>query len=130
MEFMEYIALLFTNRCSFHLKKIIGKCDSCARVYILRQWKWKVFGLLGPSLTCFYIFIHSLDQPLIVRSHSKVHRSWGNPKEIPTWASCVSNYRYFHWDNKHGVQRQVRTPTREIIGNWYIISNIFASDTK
>jgi hypothetical protein len=27
---------------------------------------------------------HSLGQPLIVRSHSKVHRSRGNPKEIPT----------------------------------------------
>ena len=33
---------------------------------------------------CHVIFIHSLGQPLIVRSHSKVHRSRGNPKEIPT----------------------------------------------
>ena len=33
---------------------------------------------------CHVIFIHSLGQPLIVRSHSKVHHSRGNPKEIPT----------------------------------------------
>ena len=60
---------------------------------------------------CHVISIHSLGQPLIVRSHSKVHRSRGNPKEIPTWASRVSNYSYFPWgypsldstDNKHGV---------------------------
>ena len=41
---------------------------------------------------CHGIFIHSLGQPLIARSHSKVHLSRGNPKEIPTWASRVSNY--------------------------------------
>ena len=33
---------------------------------------------------CHMIFIHSLGQPVIIRSHSKVHRSRGNPKEIPT----------------------------------------------
>jgi hypothetical protein len=49
---------------------------------------------------CHVIFIHSLDQPLIVRSHSK---------EIPNWASRVSNYSYFldSTENKHGVQRQI-----------------------
>ena len=46
-------------------------------------------------------------QPIIVRSHSKVHRSRGNPKEIPTWASRVST-SLDSTDNKHGVQRQVR----------------------
>jgi hypothetical protein len=49
---------------------------------------------------CHMIFIHSLGQPVIIRSHSKVHRSRGNPKEIPTWAS---------------------TPTRVIIGILYRI---------
>ena len=51
------------------------------------------------------IFIHSLGQPLIVRSHSKVHRSRGNPKEIPTWASRVSNYSYFPWFNRQQAWR-------------------------
>jgi hypothetical protein len=77
---------------------------------------------------CHVIFIHSLGQPLIVRSHSKAHRSRGNPKEIPTWASCVSKYSYFPWFNR---QRTLRSATglllyvgeEEIL---YIISNIFA----
>ena len=54
---------------------------------------------------CHVIFIHSLGQPLIVRSHSKVHRSRGNPKEIPTWASHVSNYSYFPWFNRQQTWR-------------------------
>jgi hypothetical protein len=69
---------------------------------------------------CHVIFIHSLGQPLIVRSHSKVHRSRGNPKEIPTWASRVSNYSYFPWFNKHGVQRQVRRCRRRRHFIYYI----------
>ena len=69
---------------------------------------------------CHVIFIHSLGQPLIVRSHSKVHRSRGNPKEIPTWASRVSNYSYFPWFNKHGVQRQVRRCRRRRNFIYYI----------
>jgi hypothetical protein len=48
---------------------------------------------------CHVIFIHSLGQPLIVRSHIKVQRSRGNPKNIPTWTSRVSNYSYFPWFN-------------------------------
>jgi hypothetical protein len=39
---------------------------------------------LESDLIKYVKFIHSLGQPLIVRSHSKVHRSRGNPKEIPT----------------------------------------------
>ena len=56
---------------------------------------------------CHVIFIHSLDQPLIVRSDSKVHRSRGNHKEIPTWASRVSNYSYmyFPWFNRQQTWR-------------------------
>jgi hypothetical protein len=49
---------------------------------------------------CHVIFIHSLGQPLIVRSHSKVHCSRGNPKKIPTGASNVSNYSNFPWFNR------------------------------
>jgi hypothetical protein len=44
-------------------------------------------------------------QPLIVRSHSKVHRSRGNQKETPTWASRVSNYSYFPWFNRQQAWR-------------------------
>ena len=72
------------------------------------------------------IFIHSLSQPLIVRSHSKVHRSWGNPKEIPRWASRVSNCSYFPWFNRQHMasnDRFVAVGEEEIL---YIISNIFA----
>ena len=54
---------------------------------------------------CHVIFIHSLSQPLIVRSHSKVHWSRGNPKEIPTQASRVSNYSYFPWFNRQNTRR-------------------------
>jgi hypothetical protein len=75
---------------------------------------------------CHVIFIHSLSQPLIVRSHSKVHRSWGNPKEIPTWASRVSNCSYFPWFNRQHMassDRFVAVGEEEIL---YIISNIFA----
>ena len=53
------------------------------------------------------IFIHLLGQPLIVRSHSEVHRSRGNPKEIPTWASRVSNYSYFPWFNRQQTWRHL-----------------------
>ena len=72
---------------------IIGVTDQ----YIIYSYKY----LESDSIKhCHVIFIHSLGQPLIVRSHSKVHRSPGNPKEIPTWASCVSNYSYFPWFNR------------------------------
>ena len=54
---------------------------------------------------CHVIFIHSFGQPLIVRSHSKVHRSRGNQKETPTWASRVSNYSYFPWFNRQQAWR-------------------------
>jgi hypothetical protein len=54
---------------------------------------------------CHVIFIHSLGQPLYVRSHSKVQRSRGNPKEILTWASRVSNYSNFPWFNRKQTWR-------------------------
>jgi ABC-type cobalt transport system substrate-binding protein len=54
---------------------------------------------------CHVIFIHSLGQLLIIRSYCKVHRSRGNPKEIPTWASHVSNYSYFPWFNRQQTWR-------------------------
>ena len=76
--------------------------------YIIYSYKYLESDLIKH---CHVIFIHSLGQPLIVRSHSKVHRSRGNPKEIPTWASRVSNYSYFPWFNRQQtwcVQRQVR----------------------
>ena len=54
---------------------------------------------------CHVISIHSLGQPLIVRSHSKVRRSRGNHKEIPTRASRVSNCNYFPWFNRQHTRR-------------------------
>ena len=48
---------------------------------IIYLYKYLEFDLIKH---CHVIFINSLGQPLIVRSHSKVHRSRGNPKEIPT----------------------------------------------
>ena len=65
-----------------------------AKVHIIYSYKYLESDLIKH---CHVIFIHSLGQPLIVRSHSKVHRSRGNPKEIPTWAS---NYSYLPWFNK------------------------------
>ena len=65
--------------------------------YIIYSYKYLESDLIKH---CHVVFIHSLGQALIVRSHSKVHRSRGNPKEIPTWASRVSNYSYFPWFNR------------------------------
>jgi hypothetical protein len=62
-------------------------------------------------------------------AHRKVHRSPGNPKEIPTWASRVSNYSYFPWFNRQHTwrsQRQVRRCRRRRNFIYYMISNIFA----
>jgi hypothetical protein len=73
-------------------------------IYIIYQYSYKY---LESDLIkhCHVIFIHSLGQPLIVRSHSKIHRSRGNPNEIPTWASRVSNYSYFPWFNRQQTWR-------------------------
>jgi hypothetical protein len=72
--------------------------------YIIYSYKYLESDLIKH---CHVIFIHSLGQPLIVRSHSKVHRSRGNPKEIPTWASRVSNYSYFPWFNRQQTWRHL-----------------------
>jgi hypothetical protein len=70
--------------------------------YIIYSYKYLQSDLIKH---CHVIFIHSLGQPLIVRSHSKVHRSRGNPKEIPSWASRISNYNYFPWFNRQQTWR-------------------------
>ena len=72
---------------------------------------------------CHVIFIHSLGQPLIVRSQSKGHRSRGNHKEIPTWRELhVFPIIVTSLDstNKHGVQRQVRRCRRRRNCIYYI----------
>jgi hypothetical protein len=91
----------------------LGRCWT--RGNIIYSYKY-----LESDLIKYVKFIHSLGQPLIVRSHSKVHRSRGNPKEIPTWASRVSNYSYFPWASSDSF---VAVGEEEIL---YIISNIFA----
>ena len=48
--------------------------------YIIYSYKYLESDLIKH---CHMIFIHSLGQPLIVRSHSKVHHSRGSPREIP-----------------------------------------------
>jgi hypothetical protein len=76
---------------------------------------------------CHVISIHSLDQPLIVRSHSKVHRSRGNPKEIPTWASRVTNYSYFPWFNR---QQTWRPATGSAKKKFYVLYRIFSQSRR
>ena len=96
---------MFTQWClSRHLLRICrvnGDVTVISR-NIIYSYKYLESDLIEH---CHVIFIHSLDQPLIVRSHSKVHRSRGNPKEIPTWASRVSNYSYFPWFNRQHTRR-------------------------
>jgi len=70
--------------------------------YIIYSYKYLESDLIKH---CHLIVIHSLGQPLIVRSHSKVHRSRGNPKEIPMWASRVSHHSYFPWFNRQQTWR-------------------------
>ena len=96
---------MFTQWClSRHLLRICrvnGDVTVISR-NIIYSYKYLESDLIEQ---CHVISIHSLDQPLIVRSHSKVHRSRGNPKEIPTWASRVSNYSYFPWFNRQQTWR-------------------------
>ena len=86
--------------------KITHPCNSRYHgkifLYIIYSYKYLKSDLIKH---CHVIFIHSLGQPLIVRSHSKVHPSRGNPKEISTWASRVSNYSYFPWFNRQQAWR-------------------------
>ena len=74
-----------------------GVLDTTSCDNIIYSYKYLESDLIK---YCHMIFIHSLGQPLIVRSHSKVHHLQGNPKEVPTWASRVSNYSYFPWFNR------------------------------
>jgi hypothetical protein len=68
--------MCYKNPNYWHLYNIIIS-------YIIYSYKYLESDLIKH---CHVICTHSLGQPLIVRSHSKVHRSGGNPKEIPTWA--------------------------------------------
>jgi hypothetical protein len=58
-----------------------GRLELLPIIYIIYSYEYLESDLIK---LCHAIFIHSLGQPLIARSHSKVHRSRGNPKEIPT----------------------------------------------
>jgi hypothetical protein len=71
------------------------------------------------------IFIHSLGQPLIVRSHSKVHRCTAReeipskfPREPHVFPIIVTSLD--STDNKHGFQRQVRRCRRRRNFIYYI----------
>jgi hypothetical protein len=79
---------------------------------------------------CHVIFTHSLGQPLIVRSHSKVHRSRGNPREIPTWASRVSNYSYFPWFNRQQTWRPAIGSSLWTKRKFYILYRIFTQSRR
>jgi hypothetical protein len=86
-----------------------------ALIYIIYSYKYLEFDLIKH---CHVIFIHSLGQPLIVRSHSKVHRSRGNPKENSTWASRVSNYSYFPWLNRQQTWRPATAKSYRYSNTW------------
>ena len=62
------------------------------------------------------IFIHSLGQPLIVRSHSKIPKKF--PREPHVFPIIVTSLDLT--DNKHGVQRQVRRCRRRRNFIYYI----------
>ena len=71
---------------------------------------------------CHVIFIHSLGQPLIVRSTAREEIPRKFPREPHVFPIIVTSLD--STDNKHGAQRQVRRCRRRRI--LYIISNIFA----
>ena len=72
---------------------------------------------------CHVIFIHSFGQPLIVRSHSKVRRSRGNPKEIITCFQLQLLPLIQQTTNMASSDRFVAVGEEGIV---YIISNIFS----
>ena len=69
---------------------------------IIYSYKYLEFDLIKH---CHVIFIHSLGQPLIVRSHSKeIPRKFPiEPHVFPIIVTSLDST-----DNKHGVQRKVR----------------------
>ena len=100
--------------------KITHPCNSRYHgkifLYIIYSYKYLESDLIKH---CHVIFIDSLGQPLITRSHSKVQRSRGNPKEIPTWASRVSNYSYFPWFSWQQTCRLSQSRRYSI--TWYLM---------
>ena len=102
--------MCYKNPNYWHLYNIIIS-------YIIYSYKYLESDLIKH---CHVICTHSLGQPRIVRSHSKVHRSGGNPKEIPTWASRVSNYSYFPWFNRQQTGSSLKTKK-----TFYILYRIF-----
>jgi hypothetical protein len=67
-----------------------------------------------------------------IKSDTRYLYDYRNPKEIPMWASRVSNYivtSLDSTDNKHGVQRQVRRCRRRRNFIYYIEYFLF-SETK
>jgi hypothetical protein len=48
----------------------------------------------------------------------------GNPKEIPTWASRVSNYSYFPWFNRQQTWRSAKG------SSLYILYRIFSQSRR
>jgi len=89
-------------------------------IYIIYSYKYLESDLIKH---CHVLFIHSLGQPLIVRSHSKVHRSRGNPKEITTCFQLELLPLIQQQTNMASSDRFVAVGEKEIL---YIISNIFA----
>ena len=67
---------------AYHCCDFLNPGVSCVILpYKIYSYKYLESDLIKD---CHVIFIHSLGQPLIVRYHSKVHRSRGNSKEIHT----------------------------------------------
>ena len=89
-------------------------------MYIIYSYKYLESDLIKH---CHVIFIHLLHQPLKVRSHSKVHRSRGNPKEIPKCFQLQLFPLIQQTTNMASSDRFVAVGEEEIL---HIMSNIFA----
>jgi hypothetical protein len=91
----------------------------CSFSYIIYSYKYLESDLIKH---CHVIFIHALGQPLIVRSHSKIHAREEIPRKFPrephVFPIIVTSLD--STENKHGVQRQVRRCRRRRKFIYYI----------
>jgi hypothetical protein len=126
----SYISLRWCPLWTWPTRFLIGfsslKQQSTGR-HGTHSYKYLEFDLIKH---CHVIFIHSLGQLLIVRSHSKVHRSRGNPKDIPMWASRISNYSYFPWFNRQQTWRPATDSSLQAKKKFYILYRIFTQSRR
>ena len=108
---------------SYAFKGVLSPISS-SRILFLRNIIYSYTYLESDLIKhCHVIFIHSLGQPLIVRSHSKVHRSQGNPHVSLTCFQLQLLSLIQQTTNMASSDRFVAVDEEEIL---YIILNIFA----